>query len=184
MGPSTVGKRRKARKVTETTQNTTAAPETTAPAETTTTAPPAPKPAPRTRKAPAKSTTAKPAPAKPTARRTATAKPASPKAPAVKAPAKATTAKANGSANGKAPAKANGSGNGTTLRTQKQDARSRVVETLVKEFAKATPDEKAMVSYWLHSLPTGGADGSGAGGANRWWPAGLPRPTTADWTAK
>jgi hypothetical protein len=95
-----------------------------------------------------------------------------------KAPARKPAAKAT--ANGSAPAKANG----TTLRTAKQMLARRVAEALVKEFAKATPEEKAMVSYWMHSLPTGGADGSGAGGAKRWWPAGLPRPTTADWNGK
>ena len=137
---------------------------------------PAAKPA--TKTAPA---TAKPAAAKAPAR---TAKPATAK-PAVKAPARrtapakaapkpATKAPANGAAaNGSAPATA-------TANATKHDLAKRLIDMVAREFANETDDNKAKLSYWLHGLPTGYPNGGG-GGYLRYWPEGLPRPTTAGW---
>lgn len=124
------------------------------------------KPATRTRpaaKAPAKAAP-KPATPKPAAK-------TSPKAPARKAPA----AKPAPKPEEKAPA-----ANGTSPRERTTALALRLVELVAEEFSGATAEEKAKLSYWLHSLPTGNANGSG-GSWNRYWPASLPRPETADW---
>ena len=121
-------------------------------------------------KAPAR--TAKPATAKPAVkapvRRTAPAK----AAPAKAAPKPATKAPANGAAaNGSAPATANAT---------KHDLAKRLIDMVAREFAGETDENKAKLSYWLHGLPTGYPNGGG-GGYLRYWPEGLPRPTTAGW---
>jgi len=46
--------------------------------------------------------------------------------------------------------------------------------------ADESPENKAKLAYWLHGLPTGYPNGGG-GGYMRYWPAGLPKPTTAGW---
>jgi len=138
---------------------------------------PATKPAPAkpatkapARKAPA---TAKPATAKPAvkapARRTAPAK----AAPAKAAPKPATKAPANGAA-------ANGSAPAATANATKHDLAKRLIDMVAREFAGETDENKAKLSYWLHGLPTGYPNGGG-GGYLRYWPEGLPRPTTAGW---
>ena len=128
-----------------------------------------------------KSETAKPAPKPIPARRTA------PKAPAAKAPAKPakrTPAKAAAKAPApkpapasKAPApKAESNGHATSREVNQTVAR-RLAALAAEAFGSETPEVKAKVAYWLHSLPTGGEGGSW----NRWWPESLPRPETADW---
>ena len=115
----------------------------------------APKPATRTRKPKATAPAPEPAPAT-----TRTRKPAPAPKPAPKP----------------APAAANG-----TKTYGKQVLARKIVDLLATSFKDASPEDKARISYWLHGLPTGGSDGSPAGGGNRYWPASLPRPTTADW---
>jgi hypothetical protein len=131
-------------------------------------------PASRTRKtAPAKATTParKPATTKTTTRKPApAAKPAPAKAPAkttARKPATTTTAKANGT--------------GEAKTFGKQVLARTLVDLVAKEFKDASEADKLKLSYWLHGLPTGGPDGSPAGGGARYWPDSLPRPTTADW---
>lgn len=121
----------------------------------------APKPAPAKSARKPATPAAKPAPAR---RTRAAAKPATParKAPADPKPA---PAKSNGSA----PANAN-----------KHDLAKRLIDMVAAEFADETPENKAKLAYWLHGLPTGYPNGGG-GGYLRYWPASLPRPTTAGW---
>jgi len=131
----------------------------TAPAKPATKAP-ARKPATASAKpAPARRTPAKPAPAK-----------AVRKAPARKAPAAKPETKA--ASNGSAPA--------ATANASKHDLAKRLIDMVAAEFANESPENKAKLSYWLHGLPTGYPNGGG-GGYLRYWPAGLPRPTTAGW---
>ena len=151
---------------------------------------PAPKPAPAKRaapKAPAAKTTAKPAPARRTASKPAPAKPASRKpatkaAPAkpatktVKPPARKPATKTTAKANGKAPAPATA----PAANANKHDLARRLIDLVAAEFKDETPENKAKLSYWLHGLPTGYPNGGG-GGYLRYWPAGLPKPTTAGW---
>lgn len=80
------------------------------------------------------------------------AKPARGKAAAAK-PAKAKAAKSNGT---------------------KNDLALRVVEAAGK-LSGLSDDDRACVAQWLHHLPTGGS------GADRRWPASLPRPNRSDW---
>jgi hypothetical protein len=159
---------------------------------------PAPKPAPA-RKAPAAKAPAKAAPKaparkpatkaatetapKPPARRTRTAaKPAPAKAtPARRAPAKAAPAKpapAKAKANGKAPAPATAPA--ASANANKHDLAKRLIDMVAREFAGESDENKAKLAYWLHGLPTGYPNGGG-GGYMRYWPSGLPRPTTAGW---
>jgi len=156
---------------------------------------PAKRPAarPATKPAPAKPAPAKPAPAKPATKAPArkapaTAKPATAK-PAVKAPArrtapaKAAPAKAAPKPATKAPANgaaANGSAPAATANATKHDLAKRLIDMVAREFAGETDENKAKLSYWLHGLPTGYPNGGG-GGYLRYWPEGLPRPTTAGW---
>jgi outer membrane biosynthesis protein TonB len=145
---------------------------------------PAKRPAPKApaRKAPATAKTpAKAAAAKAPARKPATKAPAA-KAPARKAPAKPaspkpatkTTAKANGKAPAtEAPATPAANAN-------KHDLARRLIDMVAAEFASETPENKAKLAYWLHGLPTGYPNGGG-GGYLRYWPAGLPKPTTSGW---
>jgi hypothetical protein len=164
---------------------------------------PAPKPA---RKAPAAKPATKPAPAKPAAKAPARKAPArkpatetAPKPPARKAtakpatkttkpaPARRTPAKPAPKPASKAPAKAgkapapkpetNGS---PSANASKHDLAKRLIDMVAAEFASETPENKAKLAYWLHGLPTGYPNGGG-GGYLRYWPAGLPRPTTAGW---
>ena len=131
------------------------------------------------RKAPARKPATKTAPARTRAAKAAPAK----VAPARKAPAK-TTAKAPAR---KAPAapkpetKANGSDPvAPSANASKHDLAKRLIDMVAAEFANESPENKAKLSYWLHGLPTGYPNGGG-GGYLRYWPAGLPRPTTAGW---
>jgi hypothetical protein len=150
----------------------------------------APKPAPAKRpapKAPARKATPRPAAAA-KAPAKAAAKPATPKAPARKpatkaAPAKATAKPATKAAPKpatKATAKANGKAPATvaapSANDSKHDLAHRLIDMVAAEFAGETPEAKAKLAYWLHGLPTGGG-----GGWKRYWPAGLPRPTTTGW---
>lgn len=123
----------------------------------------APKPARRTAAAKPATKTAKPAPA----RRTATKPAPAAKAPARKAPAKADP---KPEANGSAP----------SANASKHDLAKRLIDLVAAEFANESPENKAKLSYWLHGLPTGYPNGGG-GGYLRYWPKGLPRPTTAGW---
>jgi outer membrane biosynthesis protein TonB len=156
----------------------------------------APKPAPARRPAPkapaAKATpkpatpARKPATAKAPARKAPTkaaAKPATPKAPArrtaTKAPAKAApkpATKATAKANGKAPAPATA----PAANANKHDLARRLIDMVAAEFAGESDENKAKLAYWLHGLPTGYPNGGG-GGYLRYWPAGLPKPTTSGW---
>jgi hypothetical protein len=124
-----------------------------------------------TRKAPARKAPAKTAPA---TRKAPAAKPAPAKAvrkPAArKAPAKTTAKPAR-----KAPAKVQSEANGATPRERNTAMAVELVTLVAEHFKSRTPAEKAKLAYWLHSLPTGGA------GYQRWWPAGFPKPQTADW---
>jgi len=122
----------------------------------------APKPARRTAAAKPATKTAKPAPARRTAPKPAPAKPA--RKPATKAP--------KSEANGSAPT--------ATANASKHDLAKRLIDMVAAEFADETPENKAKLSYWLHGLPTGYPNGGG-GGYLRYWPKGLPRPTTAGW---
>jgi hypothetical protein len=117
-------------------------------------------------KAPARKTPAKAAPAT-TARRTA--KPAAKATPAKATPAKRTTKTTT------APPKAEQNGHST--RETNQELARKLASLAAEAFGSASPEAKAKVAYWLHSLPTGGEGGSW----NRWWPESLPRPATADW---
>ena len=142
---------------------------------------PAAKPA--TRTAPAKPATKAPArkapaTAKPGAKAPARTAPARRTAPAKAAPAKATAKPAT-----KAPANgaaANGSAPAATANATKHDLAKRLIDMVAREFAGETDENKAKLSYWLHGLPTGYPNGGG-GGYLRYWPEGLPRPTTAGW---
>jgi hypothetical protein len=123
---------------------------------------------------------------------TSAPKPA-PKAPARKpakadpkpAPARRTRASAGPAA--KAPARKPApkpapvpAANGTPANATKHDLAKRLIDMVAAEFASETPENKAKLAYWLHGLPTGYPNGGG-GGYLRYWPAGLPRPTTAGW---
>ena len=122
------------------------------------------------RKAPA---TAKPATAKPATAKPAVKAPVRRTAPAKAAPKPATKAPANGAA-------ANGSAPAATANATKHDLAKRLIDMVAREFAGETDENKAKLSYWLHGLPTGYPNGGG-GGYLRYWPEGLPRPTTAGW---
>jgi outer membrane biosynthesis protein TonB len=160
----------------------------------------APKPAPARRpapKAPATKAAPKPATPKAPARKTPAAKPATPKAPARKAPAtkapaakaparKAPATKAAPKPATKTTAKANGKAPATeapatpAANANKHDLARRLIDMVAAEFASETPENKAKLAYWLHGLPTGYPNGGG-GGYLRYWPAGLPKPTTSGW---
>jgi hypothetical protein len=60
-------------------------------------------------------------------------------------------------------------------RSANQELARNLIDLVAAEFSGATGDQKAKLANWLKSLPTGGA------GADRYWPANFPRPTTADW---
>jgi hypothetical protein len=151
---------------------------------------PAPKPAPakaaktttRTRAAkPATETASKPARKAPAAKpATKTSKPA----PARTRAAKPAPAKPPARAASKAPAKANGKAPETpaapSANATKHDLAKRLIDMVAREFAGESDENKAKLAYWLHGLPTGYPNGGG-GGYLRYWPAGLPRPTTAGW---
>ena len=79
-------------------------------------------------------------------------------------------------ANGEAPATA-------SARLSKRAIARRVATVLAREFKDEPLEVRERVAYWIHGLPYGGADESNpnAGGAGRWFPEELPRPTTADW---
>jgi hypothetical protein len=159
---------------------------------------PAPKPAPAKRaapKAPAAKAPAKAAPARRTAAKPAPAKAAKAPAkatakPATKAPtaaeAKARDRKAPAKPATKTTAKANGKAPATeapatpAANANKHDLARRLIDLVAAEFADETPENKAKLSYWLHGLPTGYPNGGG-GGYLRYWPKGLPKPTTAGW---
>jgi hypothetical protein len=95
--------------------------------------------------------------------------------PAASKPAPKSQPKSNGS---KPAPKAES--NGASPRTTKQELAKRLVTLVAKEFSGASEADKAQLAYWLHSLPTG-QQGEESGSYNRWWPASLPRPVTADW---
>ena len=141
----------------------------------------------RTRKTPA-ATPGKAAPAKPANDAAAekdaavingVAKPAA-KAPARsrKAPAAKATAKPAPAA--KAPAKAPAA---PATAFNKQGLARRLIDMVALSFADESDEAKAKLAYWLHGLPTGGLNGEAVGGPARYWPKGLPRPTTSGWTA-
>ena len=126
----------------------------------------------------AKATPAAKAPAKATAK-TPAAK-ATPKTPAKRTasrPAPATTAKRTAKAPAKTTTAPPAESNGSSVRESNQKLAVELVELVADHFGSASPDAKAKLAYWLHSLPTGGEGGSW----NRYWPKSLPRPTTADW---
>jgi hypothetical protein len=115
------------------------------------------------------------------ARRTQTAKPTDVNGkvlPARKSPAKPAKAPAPEPASEPGEPKANGA---SPARTSTRAWARKVATVLAEAFADDSDEAKAKVAYWIHGLPYGGADGSNAGGAARWFPEGLPRPTTADW---
>jgi hypothetical protein len=60
-------------------------------------------------------------------------------------------------------------------RSANQELARNLIDLVAAQFSGATDAEKAKLANWLKSLPTGGA------GAERYWPANFPRPTTADW---
>lgn len=126
----------------------------------------APKPA--TAKAPA----AKPA--------TKAAKPATKAAP--KAPATRTRPAAKATPKPASPAP-KAEANGTSTREHNQTVARRLASLAAEAFKNESPETKAKVAYWLHSLPTGSQDGTSSGSWNRWFPESLPRPETADWRA-
>jgi len=141
----------------------------------------------RTRRTPA-ATPGKAAPAKPANDAAAekdaavingVAKPAA-KAPARsrKAPAAKATAKPAPAA--KAPAKAPAA---PAMAFNKQSLAKRLIDMVALTFADESDEAKAKLAYWLHGLPTGGPNGEAVGGPARYWPKGLPRPTTSGWTA-
>jgi len=126
----------------------------------------APKPPARTATAKPATKTTKPAPARRTAAK------AAPKPPARKTPAKPAT---------KAPApKPEANGSAPSANASKHDLAKRLIDMVAAEFAGESDENKAKLAYWLHGLPTGYPNGGG-GGYLRYWPAGLPRPTTAGW---
>lgn len=128
-------------------------------------------------KAPARKTPAKAAP------KPAPAKPATRTRPAAKAPAKATTKAAPKPASPKPAPAPKAEANGTSTREHNQTVARRLATLAAEAFADESPETKAKVAYWLHSLPTGSRDGSSSGSWNRWFPESLPRPETADWRA-
>ena len=165
---------------------------------------PAKRPAPKATAKPAtKPAPAKPAPAKPAAKAPARKAPARKatetapkppaKAPARKpatkttkpAPARRTPAKPAAKAPARKPASKapapNPETNGSpSANASKHDLAKRLIDMVAAEFAGESPENKAKLAYWLHGLPTGYPNGGG-GGYLRYWPAGLPRPTTAGW---
>jgi hypothetical protein len=60
-------------------------------------------------------------------------------------------------------------------RSANQELARELIDLVAAQFAGASEPQKAKLANWLKSLPTGGA------GADRYWPANFPRPTTADW---
>ena len=125
----------------------------------------------------AKATPAAKAPAKATAK-TPAAK-ATPKTPAKRTasrPAPATTAKRTAKAPAKTTTAPPAESNGSSVRESNQKLAVELVELVADHFGSASPDAKAKLAYWLHSLPTGGEGGSGTAAR----PKSLPRPTTAD----
>lgn len=145
---------------------------------------------------PVKAPAAKPAPAKPATKATPPARKAPAKAPAAKAPAKPAPArkapaktapakpatKTTAKAPAKTATKSTANGSAPAANASKHDLAKRLIDMVAAEFADETPENKAKLAYWLHGLPTGYPNGGG-GGYLRYWPKGLPRPTTAGWRA-